>query len=129
VHFKRNRALVAESDAEREDDPRATSTSDDNSSDNQACVAAEMVGPAADAAHFATEKASLNIGEISYIAFQCHTSSPDWIYDTGATAYMTDQINAFKSDPQVNESGRRRVTVGGRSLLIRGRGTISVKLV
>ena len=41
---------------------------------------------------------------------------------------MTDQINAFKSDPRVNKSGRRRVKVGGRSLYIRGRGTVSVKL-
>jgi hypothetical protein len=44
-------------------------TSDDNSSDNQAYIAAEMVGPAADAAYFATEKALLNIGEIFYMAF------------------------------------------------------------
>ena len=42
---------------------------------------------------------------------------------------MTDQINAFKSDPRVNKSDRRRVKVGGGSLYIRGRGTVSVKLV
>jgi GAG-pre-integrase domain len=41
---------------------------------------------------------------------------------------MTDQINAFESDPRVNELGRRRVKVGGGSLCIRGRGTVSIKL-
>jgi hypothetical protein len=41
---------------------------------------------------------------------------------------MTNQINAFKSDPQVNELGKRKVKVGGGSLCIKGRGTISVKL-
>jgi hypothetical protein len=130
VHFsKGNRALVADSETEREDEPRANSaTSDDNSCDEQARVAAVMVGPAVDATHFATEKTSLDIGEISYMASQGQASSSDWIYDTGATAHMTDQIDAFESDPQVNESGRRRVKMSGGSLSIRGRETISVKL-
>jgi hypothetical protein len=35
----------------------------------------------------------------------------------------------FKSDFRVNKLGRRRVKIDNRSLLIRGRGTISVKLV
>ena len=41
---------------------------------------------------------------------------------------MTDQINAFESDPTVNESGRRKIIMGEGILAIRGRGTISVKL-
>ena len=41
---------------------------------------------------------------------------------------MTDQIDAFESDPTVNESGRRKIIVGGGTLAIKGRGTISVKL-
>jgi len=41
---------------------------------------------------------------------------------------MTDQIDAFESDPTVNESGRRKIIVGRGTLAIRSRGTISIKL-
>jgi hypothetical protein len=41
---------------------------DDNSYNKQACITAEIVGSAADAAYFATEKALLNISKIFYIA-------------------------------------------------------------
>jgi hypothetical protein len=41
---------------------------------------------------------------------------------------MTDQINAFESDPQVNELSKRKVKVSGESLYIKGQGTISIKL-
>jgi hypothetical protein len=37
-----------------------------------------------------------------------------------AIAHMINQINAFESDPQINELGKRKVKVGGRSLYIRG---------
>ena len=41
---------------------------------------------------------------------------------------MTNQIDAFKSDPTVNKSERREVIVSGKTLLIKGRETINVKL-
>lgn len=127
---KQAQALVAESDTKHKDGANVESTiSNENSCDEDARVAIEMVSTAADAAHFAPyEKASFGKGEISYTASQSRKSSSDWIYDTGATAHMTDQIDAFKSDPRVNKSGRRKVRVGGGSLSIRGRGTISTKL-
>jgi hypothetical protein len=70
VYFlKRNRALITNSKTERENKPHANSvTSDDNSCNKQTYVAAVIVGSAADAAYFITEKASLNINKISYIA-------------------------------------------------------------
>jgi hypothetical protein len=79
VHFpKPNRALVADSETDREKEPHANSmTSDDNSCDEQARVAAVMVGPAADAAHFVSKKASRLTGEISHMASQGHVRSPD----------------------------------------------------
>jgi hypothetical protein len=62
------------------------------------------------------------------MASQSKSGPPGWIYDSGVTAHMTDQIDAFESDPTVNESGRRKVMVGGGTLSIKGRGTINVKL-
>jgi hypothetical protein len=69
VHFLgRNRALVADSKTERETAAANLMSSDNNSCDEQARVTAVMVGPAADAAYFTTEKALLDIGKIFYIA-------------------------------------------------------------
>jgi hypothetical protein len=42
-------------------------SSDNNSYNKQACITAVIVGPAADAAYFATEKTLLNINKIFYI--------------------------------------------------------------
>jgi hypothetical protein len=129
VHFStRNRAFIAKSDIEREDGPYAISTSDDNSRDDQAHIVAEMVGLAADAVYFVTEKASFDIDKISYMVYQSHPSSPDWIYDIGTTTHMTDQIDMFESDPRVNETGRRKVKMGDGTLMIRGQGTIFIEL-
>ncbi|KAF7502120.1 hypothetical protein GJ744_007100 [Endocarpon pusillum] len=77
-----------------------------------------MVGPSTKVDENSTQAYSLNIGKISLIASQSKSSSPSWICDSGATAHMTDQINAFESDPTVNESGRRKVKVGGGTLSI-----------
>jgi hypothetical protein len=79
-----------------------------------------MMGPAANAAHFVSKKASYLTNEISHMTSQSHVRSSNWIYDIGATAHMTDQINAFKSNPQVNESGKHRVKVSDESLYIKG---------
>ena len=129
VRFSSNQALVADSETDHEKKPNANSAiSEESSCDEQARVAAVMVGPAADAAYFVSAKASRHTGEISHMASQSYVRSSDWIYDSGATAHMTDQIDAFESDPRVNESGRRKVKVGGGSLCIRGRGTVSVEL-
>ncbi|KAL9615703.1 MAG: hypothetical protein Q9160_009324 [Pyrenula sp. 1 TL-2023] len=48
--------------------------------------------------------------------------------DGGATAYMTDQIKVFTTDPTGNESGKRKVKVGGGSLAIRGKGMVNLSL-
>ena len=57
------------------------------------------------------------------IAAFSHSQLPDyWIGDTGATSHMTDKLDLFINDPTPNESGNRKVTVGGGQLAIRGRG-------
>jgi hypothetical protein len=43
-------------------------SSDDNGYNKQACITAVIVGPAADAAYFTTEKTLLNIDKIFYMA-------------------------------------------------------------
>ena len=70
MHFSKcDQALIADSETERKDKPYANlTTSDDSSCDKQARIIAVMVSPAADTAYFATKKASLNIGKISYMA-------------------------------------------------------------
>ena len=130
VHFRRAKALLVDSDTEQDDVPRSNDqgASDDSDGNNFAQVAIEMVGTSADADRVSTQARSLHIGEISFMAHQSRPSSSAWIYDSGATAHMTDQIDAFESDPTVNESGRRKVMVGGGTLSIKGRGTINVKL-
>ena len=42
---------------------------------------------------------------------------------------MTDQINAFKSDSMINKLKRRKVIVGDKTLLIKRRETIIIKLL
>jgi hypothetical protein len=67
--FKRNWALITKSDAKHEDDSYVILTSNDSSHDDQAHIIVEMVSPIANIAHFAIEKTSLNISEISYMTY------------------------------------------------------------
>jgi hypothetical protein len=67
--LKSNRALITDSEIDREKEPHANlMTSDDNSYDEQARVVVVMVSPVVNAAHFVSKKASRLISEISYIA-------------------------------------------------------------
>ena len=70
MHFSKcDRALITNSETERKDKPHVNlMTPNDSSYNKQARIIAVMVGPAADAAYFATEKASLNIDKIFYMA-------------------------------------------------------------
>ena len=70
MHFSKcDQALIADSETERKDEPYANlTTPDDSSCDEQARITAVIVGPTADAAYFTTEKASLDIDKISYMA-------------------------------------------------------------
>ena len=55
-------------------------------------------------------------------AFTLDRSKDSWIGDTGATSHMTDDLDLFIDDPKANESGNRKVIVGGGQLAIRGKG-------
>lgn len=66
---------------------------------------------------------TLDLLEDDEVAAFSHQPPLDkWIGDTGATSHMTDKLDLFVDDPTPNESGNRKVIVGGGQLSIRGRG-------